>query len=296
MDSLKMLKIGQVTPDDKQPRKHFSGEALSTLTKSIKKYGIKNPLLVEETETGKFLIVDGERRYRAAVDLGIKEVPVIIEGKKNDLDRIVEQFHIQEQHEGWTASEKASVVIKLGEELKMSLNDIAEILGLERRTIDRYSAFGKLMNREEFQEKRLDIKWAATISNLKTFTQRLSRMELNKQFTRADESRFEKVIMKKIKDDEISSTSDFTKLKDAFRKEPKSIEEFLEGKSSADQLFLNTKAKGAYHLRNGVNNALQVQNHLSAFMAIGDTKVEPREVVLMKEIVGTIKKFIERYE
>lgn len=296
MTELKLLKLSQVTLDPNQPRKWFSVESLNQLKKSIQRYGIKNPLLVEEVEKGKYMLTDGERRYRAAKDLKLVEVPAIIEPKKNDTDRIIEQFHIQEQHESWTAVEKASVVLKLSKEMKISLAEMSDLLGITPRMAKRYVSFGDLINTDLFQEKQLNVEWADDIKHLKAFTKTVSLKYGNKDFSRSDQSRLEKVIINKIVSEEITSKGDFTKLKDSFRKEPKSIETFLEGRTSPTQLFVETKAKGAYHMRGSVNCALQLQNNLSAFMAISDVKVDPRELNLMKEIVRTVQKFVDRYE
>lgn len=296
MTELKTLKLSQVTPDPNQPRKRFSVESLNQLKKSIQRYGIKNPLLVEEVEKGKYMLTDGERRYRAAKNLKLTEVPAIIEPKKNETDRIVEQFHIQEQHESWTATEKASVVLKLSKELKMSIPEMAELLGISHSMAKRYTSFGSLINTDLFQEKELDIEWASNIKNLKNFTKDISLKLLNRDFNHSEQSRLEKVLIKKISDGEITSISDLSKLKDSFRKEPKSIEVFLEGKTTTTQLFIDTKAKGAYYMRNSVNLALQLQNHLSAFMSVSDVKVNPKELSLMKEIGRTVQKFVDKYE
>lgn len=297
MNTLTTLKLSQIIPDENQPRKNFSKEALDSLKKSVSKYGVKNPVLVEEIGDGKYLLVDGERRYRVATALGLKELPVVIEPKnENALNRAIEQFHIQEQHEGWTPLEKASVVLRLSKELGVSMKDIPELLGINSRIAESYASFGKLINQADFQEKKLNIQWAQTINHVRDFAKRITRMELGKEFTRADESKFEKIIMRKIDDSEIQSSRDFTKIKDAFRKDPESIEEFMQGKISAEGIFAKTKARDTYHLRNARNNALQLENHLAGFMANADTKVEKGEIALMKNLYKKIKEFIDRFD
>ena len=61
-----------------QPRRYFDQEAMKTLVKSIQKNGILQPLLVRPLSEDKYELVAGERRYRAAEQAGIKEVPVVV--------------------------------------------------------------------------------------------------------------------------------------------------------------------------------------------------------------------------
>ena len=72
-----ILKINEVEPNKKQPRKFFNEEALQELSDSIKQHGIVQPLVVAKKDDY-FEIIAGERRWRAAKLAGLKEVPVII--------------------------------------------------------------------------------------------------------------------------------------------------------------------------------------------------------------------------
>lgn len=75
--SVVKLDINLIIPNKYQPRKVFDDKALESLAESIKQYGIINPILVRSKD-GKYEIIAGERRYRAAKKLGLTEVPVII--------------------------------------------------------------------------------------------------------------------------------------------------------------------------------------------------------------------------
>ena len=72
-----ILKINEVEPNKKQPRKFFNEEALQELSDSIKQHGIVQPLVVAKKDDY-FEIIAGERRWRAAKLAGLKEVPVVI--------------------------------------------------------------------------------------------------------------------------------------------------------------------------------------------------------------------------
>lgn len=72
------IPIDAIEPDPEQPRKKFSREALETLALSLKKEGMLQPITVRQAGNGRYIIIAGERRWRAAKMLGWKEVPAII--------------------------------------------------------------------------------------------------------------------------------------------------------------------------------------------------------------------------
>ena len=71
------VKMTQIEPNRKQPRKQFDEDALLELAESIKQFGVLQPLLVQKKDDY-YEIIAGERRWRASKLAGIKEVPVII--------------------------------------------------------------------------------------------------------------------------------------------------------------------------------------------------------------------------
>jgi ParB family transcriptional regulator, chromosome partitioning protein len=72
------MPLEQIILPHNQPRRYFDPEALKQLTESIKQHGILQPLLVRPLDREKHELVAGERRYRAAQEIGLKEVPVVI--------------------------------------------------------------------------------------------------------------------------------------------------------------------------------------------------------------------------
>jgi ParB family transcriptional regulator, chromosome partitioning protein len=77
-DSSHSIPLEEIQLPPTQPRRYFDSEALKQLTESIKQHGILQPLLVRLVDEGKHELVAGERRYRAALEIGLKEVPVVI--------------------------------------------------------------------------------------------------------------------------------------------------------------------------------------------------------------------------
>ena len=72
------LSINEIEPNAQQPRRDFSSEELSKLAESIKEHGILQPLVVRPRPNGRYQIVAGERRWRAARIAGLLELPVVV--------------------------------------------------------------------------------------------------------------------------------------------------------------------------------------------------------------------------
>ena len=72
-----MMKLSLIDPNGEQPRKDFNQEQIAELADSIKRYGVLQPLLVQK-KGERYEIIAGERRWRAAKEAGIKEVPVVV--------------------------------------------------------------------------------------------------------------------------------------------------------------------------------------------------------------------------
>ena len=82
-----LLEINRVHPNPNQPRKQFDQETLDELAESIKIQGIIQPLIVEKISDDEFAIITGERRYRAALIVGLEKIPVIVK-RFSDLQRL----------------------------------------------------------------------------------------------------------------------------------------------------------------------------------------------------------------
>jgi len=72
-----MIPLSEIHPDPDQPRKTFHPDSIASLSGSIQKHGVIQPLIVRRDVDG-FVILAGERRYRAALDAGIEEVPAVL--------------------------------------------------------------------------------------------------------------------------------------------------------------------------------------------------------------------------
>jgi len=127
------LNIDEVYPNPNQPRKNFDKNALSDLSESIKKHGVIQPIVVNKTHSG-YMIIAGERRYRASLIAGKKTIPAVI---KSYSDRIVKEVAIVEnlQRENLNPIEEATAMKRLMEEFSLTQEELAERLGKSRSTI-----------------------------------------------------------------------------------------------------------------------------------------------------------------
>ena len=127
------VKISMVEPNRSQPRKHFNEDALLELSESIKQYGIIQPLLVSKKEDY-YEIIAGERRWRAAKQAGLKEVPVIIK-ELSDLE-IVELSLIENiQREDLNPIEEAQAYRRLLDEFSLKQDEVAERVSKSRTAV-----------------------------------------------------------------------------------------------------------------------------------------------------------------
>ena len=128
------LPISQVEPGLNQPRKRFDPEALADLAESIRVHGIIQPLTVRRLASGYYQIIAGERRWRAAKEAGLTEVPaVIIEAD----DRKVMELGLIEnlQREDLNPAEEARGYQSLMEDYGLTQEQVAQRMGKSRPAV-----------------------------------------------------------------------------------------------------------------------------------------------------------------
>lgn len=128
-----MVKLTAVEPNRDQPRKNFDEDALLELAESIKQFGLLQPILVQERD-GYYEIIAGERRWRAAKIVGLKEVPVII---KNLTDQEIVEISLIEniQREDLNPIEEAQAYKRLLNEFHLKQDEVAERVSKSRTTV-----------------------------------------------------------------------------------------------------------------------------------------------------------------
>ena len=131
---LREIAISAIDPNHNQPRVHFDEEALSELTASIRAIGLLQPVLVRPAKDGRFELIAGERRWRAASRAGLNVIPAII--RVTDDVSSVEQALVENLHrQDLTALEEAAAYQQLLDDFAMTHEAIAEKVGKSRSAI-----------------------------------------------------------------------------------------------------------------------------------------------------------------
>ena len=128
-----------IDPNPHNPRRYFNEEKLDLLRTSIQEVGILVPLIVyRSTDYGRFVMMDGERRWRCSIDLGLATVPVNIIQTPSRLDNLLRMFNIHNVREDWPL---ISVALSLRTVMEESDEDresrLARLTGLTRSTVRR---------------------------------------------------------------------------------------------------------------------------------------------------------------
>ena len=129
-----MLPISKVEANAGQPRKVFDPEALADLADSIATHGILQPITVRRLQSGYYQIISGERRWRAARQAGLMEVPVIV--IEADDKKVMELSLIENlQREDLNAMEEAAGYQRLMKEFGLTQEECAERVGKSRSAV-----------------------------------------------------------------------------------------------------------------------------------------------------------------
>ncbi len=171
------LKLNSITPSPMQPRKEFAREALQELMDSIREHGIIQPLIVRQIG-GRHELIAGERRWRAAGELGLADVPAIIR-ESSDLEVLELSLIENLQREDLNPIEEAQGYSRLANEFGMRQEDIAQKVGRSRaavanamRLLDLHPQIQTWLNQE-----LLSVGHAKVILGIKSHDEQLSVAE-----------------------------------------------------------------------------------------------------------------------
>ncbi|MGM9937673.1 MAG: ParB/RepB/Spo0J family partition protein [Candidatus Ornithomonoglobus sp.] len=132
-DKVETLRITQIEPNKKQPRKQFDKEKIEALTESIKEHGVIQPIIVVPNGD-MYRIVAGERRWRAAKKAGLTEIPVVI---RDYTDIEIAQISLIEnlQRENLNPIEEALGYRTLIDEYNMTQEEVSKTIGKSRSAV-----------------------------------------------------------------------------------------------------------------------------------------------------------------
>jgi ParB family chromosome partitioning protein len=131
---LREVSVGDVVPNPKQPRQVFDDEALEELTHSVKEFGLLQPIVVRENGDGRYELIMGERRLRAARAAGLDTVPAIVRDTTDDAmlrDALLENIHRVQLN----PLEEAAAYQQLLEEFGATHEELASRIGRSRSQV-----------------------------------------------------------------------------------------------------------------------------------------------------------------
>ncbi len=135
------LPVEDISPDPNQPRKVFDPEALQDLADSIKEHGVLQPIIVRKGENSRFIIISGERRYRAAKLAGLAEISTVIRTNVKPAEiAIIENL----QRENLLPFEEAEAFERMIREYGYTQAQLAKIIGKKQNTVSQILSLNRL--------------------------------------------------------------------------------------------------------------------------------------------------------
>lgn len=132
-DEIIMVKLSDLRSNPYQPRKIFDENALEELASSIKEHGVFQPIIVKPSIKG-YEIIAGERRVKASLLAGLKEIPAIVR-EFSDAEMMEIALLENLQRENLTSIEEANAYKKLAETLNLTQDELAKRVGKSRSYI-----------------------------------------------------------------------------------------------------------------------------------------------------------------
>ena len=133
-DLLIQMKLDQLQRGQFQPRSKFNESKLDELTQSIASHGVIQPLVVRQISPNQFEIIAGERRWRAAKQAGLNEVPVVV---RDIDDQVALAIALIEniQRDSLTPIEEAKALSRLIQDFKMTHEEVSQVIGRSRSAV-----------------------------------------------------------------------------------------------------------------------------------------------------------------
>ena len=162
--SINEVELAKIIANPNQPRRTFDQEALQELADSIKAHGVISPITLRKNEDGSYMIIAGERRFRAAKLAGLNTIPAYIRTAKDE--QVMEWALIENiQREDLDAIEIALAYQRLIDDYNLTQEKMSERVGKKRATVANYLRLLKLPAEIQIgiKEKKIDMGHARAI-------------------------------------------------------------------------------------------------------------------------------------
>ena len=165
--SINEVEIALIYPNPNQPRTHFVEESLTELANSIRELGVISPVTLRKNDDETYLIIAGERRFRAAKSIGLTSIPAYVKTAADE--EVMEMALIENiQREDLNAIEIALTFYRLMEEYKLTQDRLSDRVGKKRATIANYLRLLRLPAEIQMglKNKKIDMGHARAILGL----------------------------------------------------------------------------------------------------------------------------------
>jgi len=141
--SVNRISVSEIEANPKQPRHDFDEQSLQELAASVKRHDIIQPITVSKLASGRYRLVSGERRLRAAKMAGLKDIPAYVR-QANDQQLLELALLENLQREDLNAMEISLSYKRMMDELTLTQEQVAETMGKDRSTVTNYIRLLKL--------------------------------------------------------------------------------------------------------------------------------------------------------
>lgn len=162
--SISEVEISKIVANPSQPRHSFDEEALNELANSIREHGVISPITLRKNDDGTYMIIAGERRFRASKIAGLKTIPAYIRTAKDE--QVMEWALIENiQREDLDAIEIALAYQRLMDDYSLTQEKMADRVGKKRTTVANYLRLLKLPAEIQMglKDKKIDMGHARAI-------------------------------------------------------------------------------------------------------------------------------------
>lgn len=176
--SISEVALDLIFANPNQPRTHFDEDALTELAASIRELGVISPITLRKNDNGSYLIIAGERRFRASKLVGLRSIPAYVKTAADE--QVMEMALIENiQREDLNAIEIALTFYRLIEEYKLTQERLSERVGKKRATIANYLRLLRLPAEIQMgiKDKKIDMGHARAILGLNDPTAQLGLYE-----------------------------------------------------------------------------------------------------------------------
>lgn len=278
--TFEIISINRLETDPDQPRKDARNDSdLPRLMASIKKYGIEMPLSVVQMDDV-IRIIDGHRRYAAAKQIGITEVPCRIYGKMSKGELESRRFEIQNNRRPWRPLERAGILNQIRKFLRFESNkQLAEHLYLSESLVANSLQLlnEKVEYLELMKEYGLSESYQMEFIRLKPKLRRIKELEIDEVI---------EIIFKKTKQKTIKTSRDYRRLGSLFKRataNEDALHWFLSNPdATVEELLLNTSRS---------STSLYGENLTQAITERLQSKgtFDPQELTVLRQLADLIK-------